>query len=306
MNLPGKDQSLGCFLCGSSSLVTTDYLNLNSDSFKRNFGYFLPNFVGRLASKLSNQFSTTYYPVSVNKKYFHKKAVYCLDCMTGSCQPFFEKKVLANYYKEFYWSNRDTADGQHVALDQRPNDQQLSLSAERMAWIEQYLPTFESVIDFGAGDCAAAFSFSSLGKAGLVHVVDPSERAGSLAARYRVGYSEDMAQAPIVDLLYSAHSIEHVHDLRLVIRDLLAKVRRGGHLFFETPNIGDLELFKTLPHTPHTFMLSHGSFRFLEKIFPVKVVAIEACGPRWRQGRKQIRSDEKADLRVLMLKTGDV
>lgn len=301
-----NDQSTGCFLCGSTSLISFDYLNLNSDSFKRNFAYLLPNFITRLASTVSNRFATAYHPVSVNKKYFDRKVVYCLNCLTGSCQPFFEKNVLSEYYKEFYWSNRDVADGQHVTHAQLPNDRQLALSHERMAWINQYLPRIDSVIDFGAGDCAAAFAFLNEGKARVVHVVDPSERAGSLAEKYRLGYSEDMALAPIVDLIYSAHSIEHVHDLRLAMRDLLGKIQPGGHIFFETPNIGDLEIFTKLPHTPHTFMLSQGSFRFLEKIFPVKVVAMESCGPRWRQNKKQIRSDEKADLRVLMQKTGDI
>ncbi|RDE51175.1 MAG: methyltransferase domain-containing protein [Candidatus Accumulibacter meliphilus] len=294
-----------CFLCGSSNLVSVNYLRLNSDSFKRNLAYFLPRFVAEFLSNASDRFSTAYHPVSVNKKYFDRTAVFCLNCLTGSCQPVFEKDVLDNYYRDFYWLNRDAGDGQHVAHDDRPNDRQLSLSRERIAWIKLYLHKFDSVIDFGAGDCAAAYIFSREENVNAATVVDPSMRASVFAEKYRLGYSTDLAEAPIVDMIYSAHSIEHVHDFRVVMTDLVAKVRPGGHIFIETPNIGDLDVFSRLPHTPHTFMLSQSSFHFLESAFPVSIVAMESCGPLWRRNKKQIVSDERADLRVLLRKAGD-
>ena len=45
-----------------------------------------------------------------------------------------------------------------MALDDRPNDRQLGLTDGRIAWLDQFLPHVKSVIDFGAGDCAAAFT----------------------------------------------------------------------------------------------------------------------------------------------------
>jgi SAM-dependent methyltransferase len=305
MNEASTHEPKNCFLCGATNLVSINYLRLNSDSFKRNLAYFLPRFVAEILSNASNRFSTAYHPVSVNKKYFDRTAVFCRNCLTGSCQPFFEKDVLANYYKDFYWLNRDDVDGQHVAHDDRPNDRQLSLSRARIAWIRRYLHRFDSVIDFGAGDCAAAYTLSNEENVSSVHVVDPSVRASALAEKYRLGYSEDLAEAPMVDLIYSAHSIEHVHDLRRAITDLVAKVQPGGHIFFETPNVGNLEIFNKLTLTPHTFMLSQNSFHFLESAFPVSIVAMESCGPLWRKNKKQIVSDEKTDLRVLLRKAGD-
>jgi hypothetical protein len=149
---------------------------------------------------------------------------------------------------------------------------------------------------------AAAFTFSKRAGVRLVHVVDPSARARDLAAKYGVGYSESVDHAPVVDLVYSAHSIEHVADLLDSIGRLLSKVRGGGFVFFETPNIGDQQIFETLCHTPHTFMLSANSFILLESRFPVKIIGLECCGPAWQSGRKQIKSSMKADLRVLLQK----
>ena len=305
MHAVDSGQSRPCFLCGSVNTVSSNYLQLNSPDFKRNLAYSLPKALANLLCASSSRFATAYHPIAVNKKYFNRLAVYCTDCLTGSCQPGFEYEMLANYYQSFYWNNRDSVDGQHVALDHRPNDRQLGLADSRIAWIDQLLPHVESVIDFGAGDCAAAFTLSKKAGVRLVHVVDPAVRAGALAVKYGLGYSENMELAPVVDLVYSAHSIEHVPDLLDSISMLLAKVRLGGHVFFETPNIGDREVFEGLCHTPHTFMLSVQSFKFLATIFPIKIVRIDCSGPTWQKSRKKIRSDEKADLRVLLQKTGD-
>lgn len=294
--------SLPCFLCGSLNTVSLDYLRLNSSDLQRNLAYLLPKAVAYSLCFLSRRFALAYHPVAVNKKYFSRSAVFCSDCLTGSCQPAFKKELLANYYQNFYWNNRDSIDGFHVALEDSPNDRQLCLTNDRIAWLDQFLPQVESVIDFGAGDCAAAFTFSRRAGVRLVHVVDPSVRAGALASKYGFGYSENLDQAPVVDLIYSAHSIEHVSDLLESIGELLTKVQVGGFVFFETPNIGDQEIFESLCHTPHTFMLSANSFKFLQSLFPVNIIGLECCGPAWQQGRMKINSAEKADLRVLLQK----
>lgn len=298
--------SVPCFLCGSIDTVTTEYLGFNSFDLKRNFAYAIPTLIADLLCSISRRFSLAYYPVSINKKYFSRLAVYCRNCLTGSCHPNLSKEMLANYYQKFYWNNRDFIDGQHVALDDRPNDLQLALTYDRIAWIDKFLPRVESMIDFGGGDCAAAFTYRKRMGVQTVHVVDPSVRASALAVEYGVGYSEDLRQAPVVDLIYSAHSIEHVPDFIESIRELLTKVQVGGYFFFETPNIGDMEIFKSLCHTPHTFMLSARSFQFLQKIFPVKIIGIECCGPAWQKNRKTIKSVAKADLRVLLQHVSNV
>ncbi|MEQ1594207.1 MAG: methyltransferase domain-containing protein [Casimicrobium sp.] len=295
-----------CFLCGSLDVASRPYLSLNSDSFARNAAYLLPAWVARALAHFSRRFGNAYHPVAINKRYFNRSVCYCNNCLTGACLPFFEKTELADYYERFYWRNRDAVDGNHLPLSNRPNDHQVRWTAERIAWLEKSLGEFGTVLDFGAGDCAAGFALTESGKALSVHVVDPSMRSRDLANAYGFGYSPELAQAPQVDFIYSAHSIEHVHDLLDTVLRLTEKVRDGGHIFFETPNIGDLDVFAGLAHTPHTFMLSRQTFMHFETLFPLKIVAIEATGPRWQRSRPRIESFENTDLRVLLRKVSKV
>ena len=290
-----------CFLCGSVDLSVRKYLKLDSDSLARNVAYALPEVIGRLLSRASRRFASAYAPVLTNKRYFDRSACYCSNCRTGEVFPRFSDEELSCYYRDFYWSNRDTIDGNHVPLDDRPNDKQLILTGDRIDWIRARLPSLDSVIDFGAGDCAAAFVFRRSGLS--VHVVDPSDRARDLAVRYHSSHSVDLELAPVVDLLYSAHSIEHVSDLMSTITKMLAHVPEGGHIFMETPNIGDVDVFHALVHTPHTWMLSCSTFEKLAESLPLRIVAMESCGPMWRDGHRLVRSSERTDLRVLLQKT---
>lgn len=295
-------QRFSCFLCGGSDLVLSSYLSLNSDSVIRNVGYLLPTLVGKALSGVSAKFASTYKPIAVNKRYFDRHLLFCRNCATGCAHPFFTKESLSTYYKEFYWTNRDLNEGKHLPADNKPNTVQLNLSEERLAWINKFGLSYSSVMDFGAGDCAASYAFLKSGASSSVHVVDPSDRAQRLATMYGASYSEDLAQAPMVDLIYSAHSIEHVHDLLDAMRRLTSRLRKGGCIFLETPNIGDEFVFRSLVHTPHTFMLSKGSIHHLARIMQLNIIAMECTGPRWKDGRPKLESHEKADLRVILQK----
>ena len=290
-----------CFLCGSSDLVETPYLRLNSRSVARNVAYALPQWAGKLLSALSARFAGAYRPVQVNRKYFDRQLAFCRDCSAGRVVPGFHESELAEYYRSFYWMNRDSVDGDHVPLESGPNDRQRSLAMDRIHWLQKWCPAYGSVIDYGAGDCAASYQFLEHGTA-RVHVVDPSERAQALARKYGAGYSPDLDGAPMVDLVYSAHSLEHVADLRRTLEVIAAKTVAGGHVFLETPNIEDEEVFLGLCHTPHTFLLSEASLRIAIQSLPFRMVAAETCGPEWRASHPGIASNARADLRVLLQK----
>lgn len=288
-----------CFLCGSDNIINTKYLMLNSQSITRNLAYAMPVWVGDLLSRLSARLEKAYRPVRVNKRYFDRAAVYCKCCLTGRVIPMFVAGQLAEYYRSFYWGNRDLVDGHHVPLEDRPNSRQLALARDRIEWLGQFKVACNSIVDFGAGDCSAAYAFLQDG-AGLVHVVDPSDRARALAGKYGASYSAELADAPAVDLVYSAHSLEHVADLKQTLRDIVEKTKAGGHIFFETPNVGDAAVFMGLCHTPHTYMLSEASFRTAISDLPVRMVAAERSGPEWRVSHPGIASAERADLRILL------
>jgi hypothetical protein len=209
------DTCRSCFLCGSTNLVSRKYLALDTRNVLRNIGYSIPGIIAKILSAVSPGFNSAYRPVVTNKKYFNNKRLFfCRSCTTGWVYPFFSQDSLSAYYKEFYWANRDQVEGQHLPSGQKPNGSQIKLSENRLASINRFNPSFSSIIDFGAGDCTAVYVIRESGLADVVHVVDPSERARILSVKYGALYSESLSNAPTVDFIYSAHSIEHVHDFR--------------------------------------------------------------------------------------------
>ncbi len=286
-----------CFLCGSDRLFRLPYLNLESLGPMRWLAYKLPSFAAKTAAALSPRFARAYRPVEINRRYFDLTQSYCEACGTSSAEPRFEEARLSRYYEEYYWGNRDEAEGRHVAEANRPNDLQLGWSAERIAWLERHVPSYADAIDFGAGDCAASYLLRE--KARVV-AVDPSTKAREFAVQYGVGWARTLAECDPADLLYASHSLEHVHDLLAVFEQMLDRVRPGGYLFFEVPNVSSKEVLVKLCHTPHTFSLSKGTFEQLAKRFGCRIVAMEDVGGPWRIAGKQVADPANADLRVVI------
>lgn len=286
-----------CLLCSSERLLRIPYLNLGSLGLVRGLAYKLPGPLAHGLAALSPRFARAYRPVETNRRYFDVTLCWCGTCRTGWAEPQFEEARLSRYYEEYYWGNRDEAEGRHLAEAARPGDLQLQWSAERIAWFAPHVASFGTAIDFGAGDCAASYLLRDCAK---VTAVDPSTKAKQLAARYGVEWRKTLADCPAVDLFYASHSLEHVHDLIGVFEAMLDKVHPGGHLFFEVPNVSSREVLTKLCHTPHTFALSKGSFEQLAKRFGCRIVAMEDVGVTWQIEGRSVSDPSKADLRVLI------
>lgn len=288
-----------CILCGSEQLFRLPYLNMRALGPVRGLAYKLPFSLARGLTKLSPRFARAYRPVETNRRYFDKTLCWCDACGTGWVEPPFGEAELSRYYEEYYWDNRDAGEGRHLTEAAKPNELQLNWSAERIAWFVPHVPPFASAIDFGAGDCAASYL---LREQAQVTAVDPSTKAQEVAARYGVEWRKTLAECSEVELFYASHSLEHVHDLLGVFEAMLGKVRPGGHLFFEVPNVSSREVLTKLCHTPHTFSLSKGTFEQLAKRFGCRIVKIEDVGAPWQVAGQTIRDPSKADLRVLLQK----
>lgn len=298
------DNPRKCCLCNSDDMKTINYLNCNSGTLSRDIAYMLPVSFANLLSQVSRRFARLYFPVRINKKFFSRKAVYCRQCHTGYVIPQFVEEELDHYYKEFYWNNREVHDSSQAISKHLPTDENIKFSKSRIDWIRDKGVAISSVIDFGAGDCAAAYVLRTIFGIDDVAIVDKSKRSSDIAEKIGMDYFELLSDAPLVDLIFSAHSIEHVHDLKSVLHQIVSKVKDGGHIFFETPNMADLEAFEGLTLTPHTYMLSERSFARLASLYSCRVVAIETVGPEWRRAHPKIKSDARADLRVLLKKVG--
>jgi 2-polyprenyl-3-methyl-5-hydroxy-6-metoxy-1,4-benzoquinol methylase len=266
----------------------------------------LPVSIANFFSKISHRFARIYYPVKINKKYFSRKVGYCNICHTGCVSPKFIEKELDEYYGEFYWENR----GQHEDIHDISSiyitlAHNINLSRERIEWIKQNgvaMSPESSVIDFGAGDCAAAYTFMTDFGMANVSIVDKSIRSMDIAKKLGINYYNSLNEAPMCNIIFSAHSIEHVHDLKSSFHLILSKIKNGGYIFFETPNIADLETFEAMAHTPHTYMLSIDSFVQLASIFSCELIAVQTTGPSWKCSYPKIKSEAGADLRVLLRK----
>jgi SAM-dependent methyltransferase len=286
-----------CFLCGSGEISWSRYINARALGLPRYLAYQIPVGFAEWLARRSAAFAKAWRSVSTNRRYFDVDLCYCAGCGTGSAQPLFEEARLSRYYAEYYWDNRDEVDGRHLTEAARPNELQLGWSAERIEWLERHLAGYASVIDFGAGDCAAGFVLRGQAK---VFAVDPSAKARMLAGQYGIEWRGTLAECPEVELLYASHSLEHVHDLIAVFGVMLGKVRPGGHMFFEVPNVASKEIFDRLYQAPHTFSLCRGSFEQLAQRFDCRIVAMEDVGQSWQIRGHTFRDRSKADLRVLI------
>jgi hypothetical protein len=295
---------IACIICGGNVIHSRPYLKgLYSSSLLRELAYAVPVGISVAAKKLIPFLRKRIDPVLINKKFFSGSACYCPSCNTGWYQPRFDPLVLSSYYKSFYWSARAVKES-NIAPDSQssmPSFESLSRALDRIAWLRTHASFFNSVLDFGAGDCAASWVFKYIVGIDKVVVSDLSESVQETAKTYALS-SASLDEVNDIGLAYSSHSIEHVSDFIGAMRAISESLTPGGYIFIETPNIASLQIFNSLVHTPHTFMLSIDSFGHLPASLGLEVLKAEAVGPPWRLARPFIVDNARADLRVLLRK----
>jgi 2-polyprenyl-3-methyl-5-hydroxy-6-metoxy-1,4-benzoquinol methylase len=298
--LPTKPNK--CILCGSTLHTSKPYLGMGGENLIRDFAYLLPMWVLRIIAWPNATLRENANSVIVNKKTFgDKKLFWCDSCCTGMAWPPFDDAQLNSYYRDFYWNVRE----QHAVYFSNdavlPLESQLWCAQNRLDWVEQQGIKFSTAIDFGAGDCAAAYLMSK--KCGLKNVVavDSSSQTKTIARSMGLSHSLSLESIKPVDFIYSSHTIEHVADLIHTFALLESAVCDGGFLFLETPNVADRQVFAGLVMTPHTFLLSDTSFEQLSNSSTLRLIATETVGPEWSE-HHNIASQARADLRVLFKK----
>ena len=142
-------------MCEGGSLERFRYRLYDDRSLLRRVGYSLPDPLLRFLGEIP-RFRRAARAVSVNRRYFSLDCLWCNTCCTGYADPPLSETELAQYYKDYYWENRDVVDGQHRRSGGL-HPKQIALTSDRLAWIDAWLSQFETVIDYGAGDCAAGY-----------------------------------------------------------------------------------------------------------------------------------------------------
>ena len=286
-----------CELCNSETLDISNYYQLSFHMLFKKLAYLLPEILLSLFKK--NVFVKK---ILINKQYFNKKKVRCSSCDLGFVYPKFKTDDLNDYYKKQYWEYRDRFEGSHlVNITNEPqfSDAQISLGQKRIEFIEKYIHDFNSVIDFGSGDCSASYLFKRMNKE--VTAFDYSEKSRELCKKLGIHFESDISMLGRNDLIYSSHSLEHVESLEDTLNIFLKDPISAKYLFFETPNIESIFIFNNLIHTPHTYMFNKRAFSQIAKKFNLKLLGFELCGGYWR-GFKGHEKDSMSDIRVLLSK----
>lgn len=286
-----------CEVCNSESLNFSNYYQVSYHMFFKKLPYLIPEILLRPFKK--NVFVKK---ILTNKQYFDRKKVRCLNCNLGFVYPKFNSSNLEDYYEKQYWEYRDQFEGSHlVNITGEPqfSDSQVSLGQKRIEFIERYVNDFNSVIDFGSGDCSASYLFKRKNKE--VTAFDYSEKSRELAKRIGIHFESDIDKLGKTDLIYSSHSLEHVESLENTLNIFLKDPISAKYLFFETPNIESIFIFNNLIHTPHTYMFNERAFSQIAKKFNLKLLGFELCGGHWK-GFKGHEKDSMSDIRVLLSK----
>jgi 2-polyprenyl-3-methyl-5-hydroxy-6-metoxy-1,4-benzoquinol methylase len=286
-----------CKLCGSDSLEISNYYEFSLSMMARKLPYLIPSSIVNLFAK--NLFAKK---ILINKQYFSKNKVQCKNCDLGFVDPQFKSNELSAYYQKQYWDHRDKFEGLHTVIFENGthfNDEQLSIHRERINFIHSYIGDYNSVIDFGAGDCSASFMFKKDNK--TVTAFDYSDKSKHVCKAIGVNFVSETNNLPKTDLIYASHSLEHVEDITSIFNTFLQHPVSAKYLFFETPNIETSFIFKNLIHTPHTYMLNEKAFRQIAKKFNLKIIGLELSGSHWSYFKRS-QKNCRPDIRVLFSK----
>jgi Methyltransferase domain len=298
--LPTKP--IKCILCGSNLNTSKPYLGTEGEHLIRDFAYLLPTWVLRTITWPSTTLRKKGDSVIVNKNTFgDKKLFWCDSCCTGMAWPLFDDAQLNSYYQDFYWSLREQHDVYFSKETLLPRESNLAWAQTQLDWVDRRGIKFSSAIDFGAGDCAGACLMSKQCGLKNVLVVDRSILTKTTATSIGFSHSFSLESVKQVEFIYSSHTIEHVADLIHTFALLEGAVCDGGHVFLETPNVADRQVFSGLVATPHTFLLSESSFEQLSRAGNLQLISTETVGPEWSK-HHNIASQARTDLRVLFKK----
>lgn len=177
--------------------------------------------------------------------------------------PMPSAEELDHYYATAYWATRD--------------DRKVMLKDRDVAHINQLLLTHrdvllstkeKTVVNFGAGHGGASFLFHAMG----FRVINVDPFPGDVDFfEYRKSLSEI---TELVDVFYASHSLEHVTDVNLTMKEISRILRPGGLVFFEVPSADnrnyttvDVAGLKTpVIQPPHTVYFTREYFTGLDLV----------------------------------------
>ena len=167
----------------------------------------------------------------------------CASCGFMSTEPRLTDADLPGLYSTYYPRRRATAEGVRASVESAAMATPHGRRRARFVtgqWAAHYEVTpGMKVLDYGCGDCASLLEIKAMGAEPYGIEVDPNVRelATELGVRVHVGPIETLPEPDeAFDAVTLSQVIEHVTDPERLVRQLVAKLKRGGRLVLTTPN----------------------------------------------------------------------
>ena len=234
-----------------------------------NFRKFLPN---RIKKSVEHR--------KTHQIFYRKNIVYYKEIGLGFIDPPISQDALDQYYKQFFWQSYGLEDNYYSkrfnGFYNRTHDHYNHLS--------EFLDFRDVVkmLDFGAGYGNISNFIKQRHPDIQIHGVEPGDTFNYLANQ-SVFTKLEKSISDIdtgYDLIYTAHSLEHVADFEVTFKKLVNGVVQGGIIFIETP-CDDYEILtkNNLTHWPHTYFFSKKFFEsHITENYNLKLILCERFG----------------------------
>ena len=146
----------------------------------------------------------------------------------------------------------------------------------------------ESVLEFGAGHADLSYVLKQKYPHLKIHLVEPDK--GFCAEHLKRGVVTSVSNSldkinQKVDLVVSSHSLEHVIDVKEVMKSLCSRLRPEGHLFFEVPNCHRGFFSNYISDIPHTYFFNESSHSELGKKYGANILSIKTLRKKGNRER---------------------
>lgn len=199
--------------------------------------------------------------------------------------------LIEKFYRDNYWSIHHVRGQQsfserlvHWAREHLPVPRTVS----HYRFLKPYLSPGMRILEIGAGKGENSFFYLNRGY--QVHTVEPDPELCAIMNRYAgrqvatAGLFENVILSGRFDLVYSAHSFEHLLAPEKFLQHVKGNLVPGGLVFIETPNAYYYEhrsepITELISHTHDMHFFSGAALRHLFERDGFEVLALE----EWRE-----------------------
>ena len=269
-----------CTICGFEDFYLVKY---NRHKVDLRIKSVLKRFLQYLNFLIPKRFSRLKKISSKKKSNFRGNIKICSNCGYGVMNTPPSKKELKDYYSDQYWSGRLEKTGKSFFTEvDYKGDPRAKIQIETSLNIIAK-ERINKVLEIGAGPALASLLLrDKCNKPSLkLDVCEP----GVIWEEYykRRGVNKIADYFPFktrkkYDYIHTSHWLEHVLDLKDVIRSLTDICIKGGFLFVEVPNSTHQYWRLPLKDTPHIHFFTKNSLKRVFEESGFKCLDIKECG----------------------------